>query len=789
MVMPTNRIIPYQFVVPFTNVAITGSSIISLDTKDIYDGQSSHTLVTRVDYTVVKSNGFTVSLPEGRYYAKIDFANGVTYYSEVFTLVSNISDYVKIQYWNDDILVYNGGEINYEDEFKFEMYLCTTIGKPEYSFEEEVTKRLGYKFPELQVSNKLYKFTCIGPEYLCDAMRLIRLSDYIKIVSKDDSYNALTFSYDAKWETQGDLASIEVEFETDTIIQKLSSFNRGQREGFYNALLVDINEALLFDENTVALYYDEYRSSTRAVDVEGKLIRELELITEVGENSQIVVDTGQGPAVRMNLYELIKNFIKRDSNEIIEGLWTFKTAEPIATPEQAAASEPRQEQTGPAIPEPGDVVVSFDKINELMAEKRQNARAEVEKSETPETPEAAAPGETPQPANTEEPKKPRRGRPPKAEKAATENQKAEKSAGARKGRPPKADKAAPDKPKPSKRDKVSRSDGKAPDAKEPIKPAQDTALKETAAVEQTAPEPTTPPRPVEEGKLVYLKLSEVHPFHTFRPHPFKVRDDAKMQEIVASIRVNGVMVPGLARPEKDGNGYEIVAGHRRTHGSELAGLEEMPFIVREMTDHEAVQAMKDSNKQRDGMLPSELAALLELEVEDIKHQGGRLKGVAEGDVGKRSVEIVGEAHEMNYKKVMRYLRLNSLVPELLDKVDDKKMGFMPAVELSYIKPKNQRLIAVSIDGEQASPSLAQAKRLRELDKEGKLNGDVIDGILSEQKKEDRGVIISTAELEKYFGKEVTPAKMKEQIMSLLDDWKEKQPPELAKAPKKQELDK
>lgn len=324
LVMPTNRIIPYQFVVPFTNVAITGSSIISLDTKDIYDGQSSHTLVTRVDYTVVKSNGFTVSLPEGRYYAKIDFANGVTYYSEVFTLVSNISDYVKIQYWNDDILVYNGGEINYEDEFKFEMYLCTTIGKPEYSFEEEVTKRLGYKFPELQVSNKLYKFTCIGPEYLCDAMRLIRLSDYIKIVSKDDSYNALTFSYDAKWETQGDLASIEVEFETDTIIQKLSSFNRGQREGFYNALLVDINEALLFDENTVALYYDEYRSSTRSVDVEGKLIRELELITEVGENSQIVVDTGQGPAVRMNLYELIKNFIKRDSNEIIEGLWTFK---------------------------------------------------------------------------------------------------------------------------------------------------------------------------------------------------------------------------------------------------------------------------------------------------------------------------------------------------------------------------------------------------------------------------------------------------------------------------------
>ena len=473
------------------------------------------------------------------------------------------------------------------------------------------------------------------------------------------------------------------------------------------------------------------------------------------------------------------------------------------------AGVPQQEQAGATMTEPGDVVVSFDKIEELMAERRAAARDTVEKAE-PAAPEVDAPAvepvdpipdakaaekateEKPQEEVAAEQKKSRRGRPPKAEKAeqaAPEAGKEQTAAKPRRGRPPKADKAAPDKPKPSKRDKVSRSDGKAPDAKEPIKPAQDTALKETAAVEQTAPEPTTPPRPVEEGKLVYLKLSEVHPFHTFRPHPFKVRDDAKMQEIVASIRVNGVMVPGLARPEKDGNGYEIVAGHRRTHGSELAGLEEMPFIVREMTDHEAVQAMKDSNKQRDGMLPSELAALLELEVEDIKHQGGRLKGVAEGDVGKRSVEIVGEAHEMNYKKVMRYLRLNSLVPELLDKVDDKKMGFMPAVELSYIKPKNQRLIAVSIDGEQASPSLAQAKRLRELDKEGKLNGDVIDGILSEQKKEDRGVIISTAELEKYFGKEVTPAKMKEQIMSLLDDWKEKQPPELAKAPKKQELDK
>lgn len=452
-------------------------------------------------------------------------------------------------------------------------------------------------------------------------------------------------------------------------------------------------------------------------------------------------------------------------------------------PEQAAAPQP--EQTGPAQPEAGDVVVSFDKINELMAEKREAARAEAEKAAESQEKEAGTEKAEQPAAGKEESKKPRRGRPPKEEKTGAAAQETVKP---RNSRPPKEDKAAPGEAKPPKRDKLSRS-GKSSDAKLPPDPGKAAPVKESAPPEQAAPEPTAPPRPVEEGKLVYLKLSEMHPFHTFRPHPFKVRDDAKMQETVASIKANGVMVPGLARPEKDGNGYEIVAGHRRHRGSELAGLEEMPFIVRDMTDHEAVQAMKDSNKQRDQTLPSELAALLDLEVEDIKHQGGRLKNVAEGDIGKRSVEIVGEAHDMNYKKVMRYLRLNSLVPELLDKVDDKKMGFMPAVELSYIKPKNQRLIAVSIDGEQASPSLAQAKKLRELDKEGKLNGDVIDGILSEKKKEDRGVIISTAELEKYFGKEVTPAKMKEQIIELLDDWKQKQPQELTKAPKSKEKDK
>ena len=396
----------------------------------------------------------------------------------------------------------------------------------------------------------------------------------------------------------------------------------------------------------------------------------------------------------------------------------------------------------------------------------------------------------------------RRGRPKKA-KDKVEPNKPEKGPGTRKGRPAKADKAALDKsPAPGVLDKVSRggkkdkdketgSGGIGPGVKAPKGKAAPVKEAEAPPPEiKLPPMPEVPPRPVEEGKIVYLKMSELHPFHTFREHPYKVQDDKAMDDLVGTIKEHGIMTPATVRPEKDGKGYEIIAGHRRHHGGARAGLEEMPCIVREMTDLEAVREMRNSNKQRGDPLPSELAKLLDLEVEAIKRQGARPKNEKEAEaLGKLSVEIVGKEHDMNYKKVMRYIRLNSLVPELLDKVDAKQMGFMPAVEISYIRPENQRLIAVSIDGEQSSPSVAQAKRLHELDKEGKLNGDVIDGILSEEKKEDRGVIISTAELSKYFGKEVTPAKMKEQIMALLDEWKEKQPPELAQPDKKKDLEK
>lgn len=388
-------------------------------------------------------------------------------------------------------------------------------------------------------------------------------------------------------------------------------------------------------------------------------------------------------------------------------------------------------------------------------------------------PKQENPEKTPKASTEEKPPVPKAAVPKRSGKTGSKEKPADKSV---KGSSSKTDKTATKEPKPQK-DKVSQS--KNP-KNTPVRPADKGGSTEMPATEQPA-EPTPPPRPVEEQKIVYLKISELHEFHTFREHPFKVVDNSpQMQELVSSIKEQGVFTPATVRPEKDGNGYEIIAGHCRRRGSELAGLDVLPCIIRDMTDHEAVQEMKNSNKQRGDPSPSELARLLDLEMEDIKHQGTKLKGVAEGDIGKRSAEIVGEMHNMNYKKVMRYIRLNSLVPELLDKVDAKTMGFMPAVELSYIKPKNQRLIAVSIDGEQASPSVSQAKRLRELDKDGKLTGDVIDGILCEEKKEVDKVIITTDELNMYFGKEYTPRKMKEQIISLLDEWKAKQPQEKKK---------
>ena len=354
----------------------------------------------------------------------------------------------------------------------------------------------------------------------------------------------------------------------------------------------------------------------------------------------------------------------------------------------------------------------------------------------------------------------------------------------RRGRPPKDDKSAPGKASP--RDK--KSQGKGAGLSAPVKKKDSRTLGSSKAASTVEPKPLTPEQPTEprdatrpvKEEIVYLDLSELH---AFKDHPFEVRDDAEMQALVESVKTGGVNQPALVRP-REGGGYEIVAGHRRQKASELAGYRNMPCIVRNMTDDEAILTMTDDNlRHREHILPMEKARALKQQVEAIKHQGVKL-GEDDKDAGKRSTEVVGARNGINYKQVQRYIRLNELVPELQKMVNEKRLSFTPAVEISFIRPKNQQFIAVSIEGEQSAPSLSQAQKLRELDKEGKLNPDAIDGILSQEKKEVDKVILSTAELSKYFGKEVTPRQMKDQIMALLDEWKEKQPPE-----KKAELEK
>lgn len=338
----------------------------------------------------------------------------------------------------------------------------------------------------------------------------------------------------------------------------------------------------------------------------------------------------------------------------------------------------------------------------------------------------------------------------------------------------------PEKPKP-KRGRPAKAEKAAP--------AEPGAKKEEKAEKAAPPAPEVPPTPRdatrgEKEEIVYLDLSDLHPF---KDHPFGVRDDAEMKSLVESVRNGGVNQPALVRP-REGGGYEIIAGHRRQMASQLAGYRNMPCIVRNMTDDEAILAMTDDNlRQRETILPSEKALSLKMQYEAIKHQGARGDSA---EAGKLSLESVGQRNGMSVKTVQRYIWLNDLVPELKQTMDDGKLSFTPAVEISRVRPKHQKYIAVSIEGQQASPSKGQAKRLRELDKENKLSPDVIDGILCEEKKkEDRDVIITGAELEKFFGKEATPRQMKDQIMTLLEDWKERQPPELAKPDKKMDMEK
>lgn len=370
----------------------------------------------------------------------------------------------------------------------------------------------------------------------------------------------------------------------------------------------------------------------------------------------------------------------------------------------------------------------------------------------------------------------------------------------RRGRPQKAEKEKGDpeaaKPKKAvKQEKSSKPSKEKAAAKEPPtaeKPGHDSQAPVQEAAPAAPPEPKEAPRQGEPEQIVHLNLSDLH---TFKNHPFQVRDDEEMRAMVESVKDKGVTQPAIVRPREDG-GYEMVSGHRRMKASELAGFSNMPCIVRNMTDEQAItQMVEDNTNQRENILPSERAKALKMQLEAIKRQGSRGDLDTSGqdgpksENGQRSNQIVADRNKMAVKQVQRYIKLNDLVPDLLKLVDEKKIAFTPAVEMSYIKPKNQRYIAVAIEGQQSAPSLSQAQRMRELDQKNMLNGDVIDGIMLEEKKEVDKVILSSQELGQYFGKEKTPREMKDQIMKLLDDWKEKQPQDLAKAEKKIEQEK
>ena len=271
-----------------------------------------------------------------------------------------------------------------------------------------------------------------------------------------------------------------------------------------------------------------------------------------------------------------------------------------------------------------------------------------------------------------------------------------------------------------------------------------------------------------------VPLSQLHPF---KDHPFKVLDDDAMSETIESVKQIGVVVPLIARPAEDG--YEIVSGHRRHHAAELAGLETVPVIVREMDDDSAVIFMVDSNLQRENILPSEKALAYKMKLEAMKRQGARTDLQQDGtscQVGtkSRSDESVVEGTGDSARQVQRYIRLTNLIPEVLDMVDQKQIAFNPAVELSYLKPEEQQDFLEAIDMTQTAPSLSQAQRIKKLSQEGACTADAICDVMSEAKKPEVGrLTFSTDSLRKYFPKSYTAKQMEETIIRLLEQYMKK----------------
>ena len=267
-----------------------------------------------------------------------------------------------------------------------------------------------------------------------------------------------------------------------------------------------------------------------------------------------------------------------------------------------------------------------------------------------------------------------------------------------------------------------------------------------------------------------IALEKLKPFPN---HPFKIREDEAMMETVESVKLFGVLQPAIVRPTKDGE-YEILSGHRRKRACELAGRKTMPVIVRELSDDAAVIFMVDSNLQRENILPSERAAAYKMKLEAMKRQGMRTDLTSVQVAPKLSTEMIGNSDGVSKDTVKRYIRLTELQPELMKMVDEKKIAFTPAVELSYLKPDEQRMLIDTIESEQSTPSLSQAQRMKKLSQAGKLNDDVMLSIMTEIKKHEKNEIRLTSDiLEKYFPKNYTPQKMQEVIIKLLESWQKK----------------
>ena len=270
-----------------------------------------------------------------------------------------------------------------------------------------------------------------------------------------------------------------------------------------------------------------------------------------------------------------------------------------------------------------------------------------------------------------------------------------------------------------------------------------------------------------------IPIGELSPF---KNHPFKVLDDESMQRTVESVEQYGVLSPLIARPRPEG-GYEIISGHRRQHAAQLAGLDTLPVIVRNMDDDAAVLLMVDSNLQREDILPSERAFAYKMKLEAIKNQGAR-SDLTSGQIvqkSKLSIERVAEDAGEGYKTVQRFIRLTNLIPELLDMVDEKKIAFNPAVELSYLDESQQRDFLEAMNDTQNAPSLSQAQRLKKLAQEGHFSYDVAFAVMGEEKKDELDkVVIKNDTLRKYFPRSYTPKQMEDTIIKLLEQWQRKQ---------------